>query len=84
MTGWGDRIANHSSDEPLRPMPCKLCKTRCKTPVTPTEFYLSVGPLGGICPMISVGDLMGDYPRLNEGYRRGQNDGADLLTTKSL
>ena len=33
--------------------------------------------------MISVGSLIGDYSPLNDGYRVGQDDATDLLTTKS-
>ena len=77
-----DHIANHSSDESLRPTPCKLCKKRCKTPIAPTDFYLSIGPFDGSCPVISVGSLLDEYSPLSGSYREEEEAATDSLVDK--
>ena len=79
VTGWRNHVTNQSSGESLRAMPCKVCKKRCKTPVTPTDFYLSKGPIDGSCPMTSVGSLIEDDSPLNEHYRQDEEVATNSL-----
>ena len=57
IAGWGDRIGGHLNEEQLRSAPCKLCKKRCKTPVTQAYFYLASAPMDADTPVTAVGSF---------------------------
>ena len=75
-TAWRDRMGGGTVEERMRLMPGKSRKERRKTPITPGDFYVDSGPIGGNIPFAPVGSFGSDYSPLGEAFRKEQ----DLLT----